>query len=108
MSSLEQLGYDLIDKVRFCSFNVDWSSQYFQKGFIPDFVLRPIIRALCRQRLREIHHGNFEKDHEAKMRWIKDVRTRQTIAEHTEKANQQHYEVNQIIFLMDSNTELLA
>lgn len=48
---------------------------------------------LLRQRLREIDAGSFEANHTAKMKWIEDVRTRPSIAEVPEKANEQHYEV---------------
>ncbi|KAI0779430.1 S-adenosyl-L-methionine-dependent methyltransferase [Fomes fomentarius] len=72
-----EVGYGLIDK-----------------GSIPDFLLRPAIRALCRQRLREINAGSFEANHEAKMKWIEGVRARTQIADLTEKANEQHYEVS--------------
>lgn len=65
-----------------------------RQGFIPDFILRPAIRALCRQRLREIDHGDFAANHDAKMAWIEDVRGRTAIAEKTDKANEQHYEVS--------------
>ena len=60
---------------------------------VPDFVLRPVIRALCRQRLREIDEGSFEANYAAKMKWIEGVRARSKIADLTEKANEQHYEV---------------
>ncbi|KIJ68056.1 hypothetical protein HYDPIDRAFT_126707 [Hydnomerulius pinastri MD-312] len=71
------LGYDLLDK-----------------GLIPDFVLRLAIRALCRQRLREIDHGSFEANHAAKMKWIEAVRARGAIADSTQKVNEQHYEIS--------------
>ncbi|KZP22043.1 S-adenosyl-L-methionine-dependent methyltransferase [Athelia psychrophila] len=77
LARVEQLAYDLLDR-----------------GLIPDFVLRPAIRALCRQRLREIDLGSFEANHAAKMQWIEGVRARETIAELTDKANEQHYEVS--------------
>ncbi|KAG0700841.1 S-adenosyl-L-methionine-dependent methyltransferase [Suillus ampliporus] len=64
------------------------------KGLIPDFVLRIIIRALCRQRLRTIDHGSFELNHAAKMKWIEEVRARASIADATQTANEQHYEVS--------------
>ncbi|TFY71965.1 hypothetical protein EVG20_g1063 [Dentipellis fragilis] len=72
-----QFGYGLLDR-----------------GLIPDFVLRPVIRALLRQRLREIDHGSYEANHAAKMNWIARSRTRSTIADVPEKANEQHYEVS--------------
>ncbi|KAE9403851.1 S-adenosyl-L-methionine-dependent methyltransferase [Gymnopus androsaceus JB14] len=71
-----QLGYDGLDR-----------------GLVPDFIIRLAIRALLRQRLREIGHGSFESNHAAKMAWIEDLKQR-TIADVPEKANEQHYEVS--------------
>ena len=76
LENVLQVGYNLIDK-----------------GLVPDFVLRPVIRAFCRQRLREIDLGSLEANHAAKMKWIEQVQARDTIADLTEKANEQHYEV---------------
>ncbi|KAJ7212259.1 S-adenosyl-L-methionine-dependent methyltransferase [Mycena pura] len=67
--------------------------RWLDRGLVPDFVIRLAIRALLRQRLREINHGSFEVNFAAKMKWIEDVRARVQIAELTEKANEQHYEV---------------
>ncbi|ETW80506.1 SAM-dependent methyltransferase [Heterobasidion irregulare TC 32-1] len=75
--SVLTVGYNLLDK-----------------GLVPDFILRTAIRALCRQRLQEINHGSFETNHAAKMQWVENSRARETIAELTEKANEQHYEVS--------------
>ncbi|KZT66345.1 S-adenosyl-L-methionine-dependent methyltransferase [Daedalea quercina L-15889] len=63
------------------------------KGLVPDFMIRLAIRFLCRQRLREIDRGSFEANHAAKMQWIEAVRARDSIADLTDKANEQHYEV---------------
>ena len=92
-----EVGYRLLDKVRgwllpvplnACGLiGIQW------QGLVPDFMLRPVIRALCRQRLREIDHGSFEANYAAKMEWIEGVRARSKIADLTEKANEQHYEV---------------
>lgn len=60
---------------------------------MPDVILRPAVRILSRQRLREIRYGTLEEQHEAKMRWIEDSRVREHIAENTADANKQHYEV---------------
>ncbi|KAI0786726.1 S-adenosyl-L-methionine-dependent methyltransferase [Abortiporus biennis] len=79
---------DLTDRI------VAQGYDFLDKGLIPDFILRPAIRALCRQRLREIDAGSFEKNHAAKMKWIEQVRARETIADLTDKANEQHYEVS--------------
>ncbi|RDX47884.1 S-adenosyl-L-methionine-dependent methyltransferase [Lentinus brumalis] len=75
--SVLEVGYGLLDK-----------------GLVPDFIIRPTIRALCRQRLREIDAGSFEANYKAKMDWIEGVRARSKIADLTEKANEQHYEVS--------------
>ncbi|KAG8897548.1 hypothetical protein FRB99_008097, partial [Tulasnella sp. 403] len=63
------------------------------RGVIPDFVVRIAIRLLLRERLREIDYGSFDANVEQKMRWIEKVRARDVIADETEKANEQHYEV---------------
>ncbi|KAF9527358.1 S-adenosyl-L-methionine-dependent methyltransferase [Crepidotus variabilis] len=76
MDSIMNIGYDLLDR-----------------GVVPDFVVRRAIRALLRQRLREIDLGSFEANHEAKMKWIEGVKARSAIADVPEKANEQHYEV---------------
>ncbi|KAI5121554.1 hypothetical protein M0805_000735 [Coniferiporia weirii] len=80
--SLEQFGYDLLDR-----------------GLIPDFVLRPAVRALCRQRLREIDCRSLTANHAAKMTFVEDVRAREAIAEETGRANEQHYEVSTAFIL---------
>jgi len=38
---------------------MDYAYALLDKGLIPDAVLRPVIRQLCRKRLREINHGTF-------------------------------------------------
>ncbi|KAG6895445.1 hypothetical protein C0992_001181 [Termitomyces sp. T32_za158] len=63
------------------------------RGLVPDFIIRRVIRALLRERLREIDQGSFEANHAAKMHWIEQVRARDKIADVPEKANEQHYEV---------------
>ncbi|KAL1747034.1 S-adenosyl-L-methionine-dependent methyltransferase [Schizophyllum fasciatum] len=85
LSRLESLAYDLIER-----------------GVIPDAIIRAAIRALCRQRLREIGDGGGswldlilggKQYHAAKMAWIEGVKSRSEIADLTNKANEQHYEV---------------
>ena len=100
-----EVGYRLLDKVRgwllpvplnACGLiSIQW------QGLVPDFMLRPVIRALCRQRLREIDHGSFEANYAAKMEWIEGVRARSKIADLTEKANEQHYEVRVLVMLSE-------
>ena len=36
---------------------MDYAYGLLDKGYIPDTVLRPVIRQLCRKRQREIEHG---------------------------------------------------
>ncbi|KAI5826506.1 S-adenosyl-L-methionine-dependent methyltransferase, partial [Schizophyllum commune Tattone D] len=89
LDRLEDAAYDLLDR-----------------GAIPDFIVRVAIRALLRKRLREIGDGGgswldimlggkstFAEKHAAKMAWIEGVKRRTEIADHTDKANEQHYEV---------------
>ncbi|KAF9462429.1 S-adenosyl-L-methionine-dependent methyltransferase [Collybia nuda] len=76
LESILENGYNLLDK-----------------GLVPDFIIRRVIRILLRQRLREIDNGSLEANHAAKMKWIEDVRAKTTIAEMPEKANEQHYQV---------------
>ncbi|KZT03348.1 uncharacterized protein LAESUDRAFT_659732, partial [Laetiporus sulphureus 93-53] len=66
------------------------------KALIPDFIMCAVIHALCRQRLREIDHGLFEANHAVKMEWIERVRARDSITDHTKKANEHHYEVQSV------------
>lgn len=77
LDNILETGYGLLDK-----------------GLVPDVLLRIVIRALLRQRLREIDHGSFEANHAAKIAWIDGVKERETIADLTDKANEQHYEVS--------------
>ncbi|WWC91115.1 uncharacterized protein L201_006056 [Kwoniella dendrophila CBS 6074] len=71
---------------------MDYAYGLLDKGYIPDAALRPVIRQLCRKRLREIDHGSFGANHEAKMEFVRDLHSR-PIATHTSEANEQHYEV---------------
>lgn len=75
MKAIEQRVYELLDK-----------------GLVPDFVLRLAVRALCRQRLREITCNSFAEQHASKLAFIDDLR-RRSIAEQQARANEQHYEV---------------
>jgi hypothetical protein len=64
-----------------------------EQGILPDFLVRRGIRSLCRVRLGEIDYGSLEKNHAEKLKWIEGVKSRSTIADVPEKANEQHYEV---------------
>lgn len=37
--------------------DMDYAYAALDKGMVPDVALRPVIRQLCRKRLREIDHG---------------------------------------------------
>ena len=65
--------------------------------------MRRGIRSLCRVRLGEIDHGSLEKNHAEKLNWIEGVKSRATIADVPEKANEQHYEVRFILNGIDRN-----
>ncbi|KAG9035260.1 hypothetical protein FS842_003732, partial [Serendipita sp. 407] len=71
-----------------------WSYALLEKGLIPDALLRAAVRSLSNARLKELQvQGSLEELHARKMNWIENIRTRGTIADATEKANEQHYEV---------------
>ena len=94
---LLKTGYGLIDKV---SPLFRESSMYLLlhetrwQGLIPDFILRPVIRQLCLQRIKDVDNGGFAANHAAKMEWIDRVKARADIADVPHKANEQHYEVS--------------
>ncbi|KAK8843991.1 hypothetical protein IAR55_006784 [Kwoniella newhampshirensis] len=71
---------------------MEYAYSAIDKGYIPDAALRPIIRQLCRKRLREIDHGSFAANHAAKMDFIQEL-SNLPIAIHQSEANEQHYEV---------------
>jgi hypothetical protein len=95
MDSVLNLAYSLLDKVRFplSYLLTSTTNPHPHQGLIPDFFLRPIVRFLSRQRLRQIDLGSFEANHAAKIKFIHHLRTQADIAVCTEKANQQHYQV---------------
>ncbi|KAI5475122.1 S-adenosyl-L-methionine-dependent methyltransferase [Pseudohyphozyma bogoriensis] len=62
-------------------------------GYIPDVLVRPAIRVLCHQRLKEIASESVEERVEGKWRYIRDLEKRD-VAEEQGKANEQHYEVS--------------
>lgn len=62
------------------------------RGIIPDFLLRIAIRYLCRERLQWVSTEDLTKAQERKTQYIEGLKER-PIAIHTDKANEQHYEV---------------
>ncbi|WWD21355.1 hypothetical protein CI109_105839 [Kwoniella shandongensis] len=71
---------------------MEYAYSAIDKGYIPDAALRPVIRQLCRKRLREIDHGSFAANHAAKMAFIQEL-SNLPIAINQSEANEQHYEV---------------
>lgn len=63
-----------------------------EKNKIPDGLIRIGIRRLLKQRLRDEHKGNTEKQQEHFMRLVEELKS-SPIAIHTADANEQHYEV---------------
>ncbi|KAL1921235.1 uncharacterized protein VTP21DRAFT_10951 [Calcarisporiella thermophila] len=70
-----------------------WYESLLDKGIVPDFLMRRVVRYLLRERLSEIGHSTTEKQIAEKMAYVERLRER-PIAEHTDKANEQHYEVS--------------
>jgi len=68
---------------------IDW---LLSKGLLPDFVIRLGIRRLNRVRLRELGANHAELAQAKAMQVVNRLR-QSAIAEETEKANEQHYEV---------------
>ncbi|KAG5457756.1 MAG: S-adenosyl-L-methionine-dependent methyltransferase, partial [Olpidium bornovanus] len=70
-----------------------WLELILDTGYVPDFILRRGIRYLNRKRLAELdYRRDLTAAQEKKMVYIEGLKKR-PIAEHTEKANEQHYEV---------------
>ena len=61
-------------------------------GYLPSAVIRIGIRRQLLDRINSIHSTSLEKAYEAKMQYVKALRSR-PIAIETSKANEQHYEV---------------
>jgi len=53
-----------------------------------------LCRTLCRERLGKITKGTVQERHERKMDYIEKLKAREVIADLTEAANEQHYEVS--------------
>jgi cyclopropane-fatty-acyl-phospholipid synthase len=68
-----------------------------ERGHLPDLVVRAGIRALLRERLREVHAGDCERMGELHQHFLAEAR-RSPIALATDAANCQHYEVPAAFF----------
>ncbi len=69
-----------------------WYTSILEKDRIPDFLLRPAIRQLLRQRLRDEDKGSPDAQQAHLSALIEQLST-SAIAIHTTDANEQHYEV---------------
>lgn len=69
--------------------NID---KLLEKDRFPDWLIRIKIRQLLKLRLESEDKGNIEKNHLAKMEYIRNLKD-SPIAIHTDAANEQHYEL---------------
>ncbi|KAK0517915.1 hypothetical protein OC834_002853, partial [Tilletia horrida] len=72
---------------------MDYAYELLDRGYFPDFVLKPIIRHLNNLRIRSLEHGSHAANFEYKRRFIEALKS-SDIAIETDKANEQHYEVD--------------
>lgn len=72
---------------------MDYAYAALDRGYIPDFLLRRAIRALNAQRIATLSTGKYSSDHVKKSKYIESLKTEE-IAIETDKANEQHYEVD--------------
>lgn len=70
----------------------EWWEPLVDHGWLPQFILRRAIRQQLQSRLREISQKPMEELHADKMAFVARLKER-PIAIHTDKANEQHYEV---------------
>ncbi|WP_078119809.1 class I SAM-dependent methyltransferase [Thiosocius teredinicola] len=69
----------------------------FERGFVPDAVMRAGIRRLLQQRLDDIGAHDIEQAADREQVFLQTMRSG-NIAESTDKANQQHYELPPAFF----------
>ena len=62
------------------------------RNMVPDPVIRLGIRRRCARKLRELNAPGVEERHELERAFVRDLRA-SDVAIHTEKANEQHYEL---------------
>ena len=62
------------------------------RGLVPDWLIRFGIRKLLKDRIRSEERGGVDRQQDALMDWVRELRQSQ-IAVHTDAANEQHYEV---------------
>eukprot|EP00871_Galdieria_phlegrea_P001386 jgi/Galph1/2248/GphlegSOOS_G931.1 len=74
------------------SFLIDIGLKWLHTGWIPDFIVRWVIRRLCESRKRELMTNNVETSYEYLNGFIQKLR-QSPIAILSHKANEQHYEL---------------
>ncbi len=67
------------------------------RSLVPDALIRLGIRRRCAARLRELESARVEDRHEVERRFIEELR-QSHVAIHTDKANEQHYELPPAFF----------
>jgi len=63
-----------------------------ERGWLPDLPVRLAIRMMLRERVKELRQGTVEEQQERRMQRKRDLE-RRNVAEQTEAANEQHYEL---------------
>ena len=71
--------------------------QLLDRSLVPDALIRLGIRRRCAARLRELESTSVEERHEIERRFLEELRGSR-VALHTDKANQQHYELPPAFF----------
>lgn len=74
-----------------------WLIEYVERGWVPDILVRFGIRCLLRQRLSVESRGEAEAQRQALRSLIAELR-RSPVALHTDRPNDQHYEVPAAFF----------
>jgi hypothetical protein len=70
----------------------EWYETFIDGGYVPDSVLRYGIRTLLNKRLQNVNKGSLEDNQRQKMQFVRALQE-SPVAIHTDKANEQHYEV---------------
>ncbi|KAK0551356.1 hypothetical protein OC846_003317 [Tilletia horrida] len=72
---------------------MNFAYDLLDRGYIPDVVLRPVIHYLNTLRIRSLEHGSHAANFAYKQQFIETLKS-SDIAIETDKANEQHYEVD--------------
>jgi cyclopropane-fatty-acyl-phospholipid synthase len=72
--------------------------ELMERGYLPDFLIRIGVRALCRDRLRSLHNIVGKNSQQALRDYALEL-SASDLAESTKEANEQHYELPTDFFL---------